>query len=81
MLEDLGIDIQRYNSDKSKLDNYGTRLLSLYKSLDVHIANGRLGKDKITGAVTCKNTTVVDYLRIEITILRLHPLMQNISLV
>ena len=61
LLEDLGITTTRYNSDKSKIDNYGSRLLSLCKSFDIHIANGRLFKDRGIGAATCKNTTVVDY--------------------
>ena len=46
LLEDLGISTLRYNADKSKLDIYGKRLLSLCKSLDVHIVNDRLGNDK-----------------------------------
>ena len=61
LLEDLGITTARYSSDKSKIDNYGFRLLSLCKSFDIHIANGRLFKDKGIGAATCKNSTVVDY--------------------
>jgi hypothetical protein len=31
------------------------------QSLDLLITNGRLGKDQGVGALTCKNTTVVDY--------------------
>ena len=31
------------------------------KSFDIHIANGRLFRDKGIGSATCKNTTVVDY--------------------
>ena len=61
LLEDLGITTTRYNSDKSKIDNYGSRLLSMCKSFDIHIANGRLFRDKGIGSATCKNTTVVDY--------------------
>lgn len=61
LLEDLGITTSRHSLDKSKINNYGTRLLSLCKSLDIHIANGRLHKDKNIGALTCKNTSIVDY--------------------
>ena len=61
LLEDLGITTTRHSSDRNKIDNYGTRLLSLCKNFDVHIANGRLFKDKGIGATTCKNATVVDY--------------------
>ena len=31
------------------------------QSLELLIANGRLGKDQGVGALTCKNTTVVDF--------------------
>ena len=58
---DIGISTFRYSEDKCKVDNYGKRLLSLCKSLDIHFANGRLGKDSRVGSVTCKNTSVVDY--------------------
>ena len=61
LLEDLGITTVRHSFDKSKIDNYSSRLLSLCKSFDIHIANGRLFKDKGIGAATCKNSTVVDY--------------------
>jgi hypothetical protein len=36
-------------------------LLLLCKDLNLLIANGRLGKDKGIGALTCKEATVVDY--------------------
>ena len=61
LLEDIGIITLRYSEDKCKVNNYGKRLLSLCKSLDIHFANGRLGKDNKVGSVTCKNTSVVDY--------------------
>ena len=60
-MEDLDISTLRYSEDKCKIDNYGKRLLSLCKSLDIHKANGRLGKDNKVGSVTCKNTSFVDY--------------------
>ena len=44
-LEDLDISTLRYSEDMCKIDNYGKRLLSLCKSLDIHVANGRLGKE------------------------------------
>ena len=43
------------------VNNYGNIVLQLCKSLELLIANGRLGKDQGTGALTCKNSTVVDY--------------------
>ena len=53
-LESLGIDTTSYNLDLS-VNNYGNRLLQLCKSLELLIANGRLGKDQGIGALTCKN--------------------------
>ena len=53
-LESLGIDTTRYKLDLS-VNNYGNRLLQLCKSLELLIANGRLGKDQGIGALTCKN--------------------------
>ncbi|CAG2223949.1 unnamed protein product [Mytilus edulis] len=47
--------------DYGELDNYGNRLLLLCKDLNLLIANGRLFKDKNIGALTCKESTVVDY--------------------
>ena len=47
LLEDLGITTARQSTDKSRIDNYGSRLLSLCKSFDIHIANGRLFKIKV----------------------------------
>ncbi|CAG2217111.1 unnamed protein product [Mytilus edulis] len=59
-LDALGICKKRSSLDKS-VDNYGNRLLLLCKDLNLLIANGRLFKDKNIGALTCKESTVVDY--------------------
>ena len=56
LLEDIGISTLKYSEDKCKVDNYGNRLFSLCKSLDIHW----LGKDRV-GSVTCKYTSVVFY--------------------
>lgn len=61
ILEQFNIPILRYNKDKTKVDNYGKRLLSLCQGLDIFIANGRLDQDKFIGHSTCRNTTLVDY--------------------
>ena len=61
LLEGLGITTARHSTDKSKIDNYGSRPLSLCKSFDIDIANGRLYKDKGIRAATCNNSTAVDY--------------------
>ena len=60
-IEQLGFSTERYNSDLSRVDNYGRRLLELCWSCDIYIANGRLGLDRLLGSKTCKGTSVVDY--------------------
>ncbi|CAG2235955.1 unnamed protein product [Mytilus edulis] len=59
-LETLGIDVSRNSLDLS-VNNYGNRLLQLCQNIELLIVNGRLGKDKGIGALTCKTTTIVDY--------------------
>ena len=56
----LGIDVTHHNLDLL-VNNYGNWLLQICQSLELLIANGRLGKDQGVGALTCKNTTVVGY--------------------
>ena len=51
-IEQLGFSKERQNSDLSRVDNHGKRLLELCKSCDLYIANGRLGLDKSLG---CKS--------------------------
>ena len=43
----------RYNQDSMALNKNGKRLISLCKSLDFFILNGRLGNDKFIGRQTC----------------------------
>ena len=43
-------------------DNYGHRLITLCKSLNGHLTNGRVGVDRDRGATTCKNASIVDYI-------------------
>ena len=59
-LDTLCIDVTHHNLDLS-VNNYGNQLLQMCQSLELLIANGRLGKDQGVGALTCKNTTVVDF--------------------
>ena len=59
-LDTLCIDVTPHNLDLS-VNNYGNQLLQMCQSLELLIANGRLGKDQGVGALTCKNTTVVDF--------------------
>ena len=60
-LVNLGILLDRNSLDK-KTNNYGHRLISLWKSLNVHFANGRIGVDRDRGATTCKNANIIDYI-------------------
>ena len=60
-LESNGFLTSRHSLDKSPVNSYGKRLLSICKSLDIHIVNGRIGKDSFIGKTTCKGATVVDY--------------------
>ena len=58
--ENMNIPEKRVSFDNT-VNNYGTRLLTLCKSLYMFIVNGRMGKDAQVGRPTCKNVSVVDY--------------------
>ena len=58
-IEQFGFSKERHNSDQSRIDNYGRRLLELCKSCDLFIANRRLGLNRFLSGKTCKCTTVV----------------------
>ncbi len=60
-LASLGVLRERVSQDKHHSNNYGNKLIELCKSHALYILNGRVGKDQYTGALTCKNSTVVDY--------------------
>ena len=60
-IEQLGFSTERYNSDLSRVNDYGRQLSELCRSCDIYIANGRLGLDRLLGSKTCKGTSVVDY--------------------
>lgn len=59
-LDAFSIYTKRCSLDTS-VDNYGNRLLLYCKDLNLLIANGRLFQDKNIGALTCKESTVIDY--------------------
>ena len=62
-LDALGIETSRFNQDKT-VNNNGRRLIEMCRSVDVTIANGRLGSDRGIGSFTCQKTngcSVVDY--------------------
>ena len=55
-------DIQQSRNNVDKVvNNYGNRLLTLCKTLEVFIVNGRLGEDANRGKLTCNNVSLVDY--------------------
>ena len=56
-LDHLGIQLD-INSFKHNTTNYGDRLLSLCKSLNVHIVYGRVLVDSDKVASTCKNVSM-----------------------
>ena len=60
-IQNFGFPLERFNSDHSRIDNYGRRLLDICKSFNLYIANGRLGDDRSLGTQTCRGSTVVDY--------------------
>ena len=59
-LDNMNIPENRVSFDNT-VNNYGTRLLPLCKSLYMFIVNGRMGNDALVGRPTCRNVSVVDY--------------------
>ena len=59
-LNSCNIQQSRNNVDKV-VNNYGNRLLTLCKTLEVFIVNGRLGEDANRGKLTYDNVSLVDY--------------------
>ena len=58
ILDTLGIARQRVSSDTLKT-NFGYMLLDFCRGDGLYICNGRFGQE--SGALTCKNASVVDY--------------------
>ena len=55
-------DIQQNRNNVDKVvNNYGDRLLTLCKTLEVFIVNGRLGEDANWEKLTCNTDSLVDY--------------------
>ena len=77
-IEELGFSTGRYNSDTSQIDNYGRRLLHIYRSFSLNIANGRLGSDKFLGKKPCKADTIVDYALLPLLLFTLVKDLENI---
>jgi len=59
-LDALDICTERHNCDRLT-NNNGYNLIEVCKCLDVHIVNGRIGKDLGCGKLTCNNASLVDY--------------------
>ena len=59
-LENMNIPGNRVSFDNT-VNNYGTRLLTLCKSLYMFIVNGQMGNDAQVCRPTCRNVSVVDY--------------------
>ena len=68
-LESLNIPVGRINKDSVK-NRYGNRVLNLCKGNDLFIINGRIGNDKGIGNLTCKNSSVVDYIILSVDLFK-----------
>ena len=60
-LVDLNVPLERASEDNTR-HNYGVKLIELCKRCAMFIANGRLFKDQNIGRMTCKESSLVDYL-------------------
>ena len=63
-MKENGIPIERFSNEITRTNKYGNKLIEkkLCKRCSVHIANGRLDKDRFIGNTTCKDASLVDYL-------------------
>ena len=59
-LEKYNLDLKRLSKDKKK-NNSGFRLIDMCKNNNLTILNGRYGHDKQIGAMTFRDTSVIDY--------------------
>ncbi len=60
-IKNCGISLERFNKDNSPPNSHGYKFIELCKINNLYIANGRVGKDKGHGKITCKGTSTVDY--------------------
>lgn len=61
---------KRATKDRHNPNNFGRRLLLMCKNFNLVIVNGRYGRDKGIGSLTCKLGSVVDYAIASIPILK-----------
>jgi hypothetical protein len=47
-LKEKGVPFERFSNDKTRTNEYGNKLIELYKRCSLHIANGRPDKDRFT---------------------------------
>ena len=59
---DVNGPLERASEDNTRHDNYGVKLIEMCKRDAMFIANGRLFKDQNIGWMTCKESSLVDYL-------------------
>jgi len=45
-LKEKGVPFVRFSNDKTRTNKYGNKFIELYKRCSLHIANGRLDKDR-----------------------------------
>lgn len=56
----IGIPSQRYSVD-TKVNNNLKKITEHCQCHDLEVVSGRMGEDKYTGAVTCDDASVTDY--------------------
>ena len=61
-LSAIGLQLDRVSQDIGRPTNDGYKLLRLCKNNNLYIANGRSGLDKGVGKLTCKNSSLIDYI-------------------
>ena len=61
-LVNLNVPLERASEDNTRHNNYGVKLIEMCKRSAMFIANGRLFKDQNIGRMTCKESSIVDYL-------------------
>ena len=60
ILQHYTVPVNRCSQDDT-CNNYGKRLIELCRTFGLLIANGRCGKDKGVGSLTCDSASLIDY--------------------
>lgn len=61
ILKNIGVPLNRANSDRKSPNTFGYRLIDLCKNSNLFIVNGRVGNDKGIGKTTSKGVSLIDY--------------------